>query len=279
VAGLGRLPSEVEPARDARRSERAVLVVGTGAAGLCAATELGKNALAVDDALAPGGSLALLDPKASEELVEKARAAGAELRLRTTALGLYREPAGAEDRIRALLVGPEGAELVLARAVVLAPGEHDPVPAFGGNDLPGVMSARAGLKLLTAGVAPASRVALVGDGRFSKRFAELCAGRIETFALDVKAVVRGIGRARLTGVVTSQGKHAAGALLFDGPGAPSFELGAQAGGLVTFDKSRGYSLERDPSGRVAEHVYVARDFDDGARVAQAAARAIGIVRA
>jgi len=275
VAGLGRLPSEPVASREARRSERQVLVIGTGAAGLGAAAELGERALAVDDALAPGGSLALLDPAAASALVGRARSAGAELRLRTTALGLYREPSDAEGRLHALLAGPEGSELVLARAVLLASGAHDPVLAFGGNDLPGVMSARAGLKLHNLGVAPAARVALVGRGRFSRRFSELGAGRIETFWLDASALVRAIGRGRLTGILTSHGKQAAGALLVDGPGAPSFELGVQAGGRVRFDRDSGYRLERDTDGKIADRVYAAGSVvgstdgaADGARVAR-----------
>lgn len=281
VAGLGKLPSEIEPPHAARRSEREVLVVGAGAAGLSAAAELGSLApLVVDDALRPGGSLGALDPHWAISLVENACRAGAEIRSATTALGLFREPQDARDRLHALLVGPDGAELVVARAVLLAPGAHDPVLAFDGNDLPMVMSARAALALWRAGVAPADRVAVAGRGRFERRFRELAAEQVALTDVDPSALIRASGRGRLSSVLVRAGKKQqkvrAGALLVDGPGAPSFELGVQAGAIVRFEPAHGYVLERDDEGSVAPGVWVAGSaalssdsISNGARVARA----------
>jgi sarcosine oxidase subunit alpha len=274
VAGLGLLPEQVRLPRPGRRAEIDVLIVGGGAAGLAAAKALGsRRTLLVDDALAPGGSLSALDPTAANSAVIAARHGGAELKTSTTALGLYREPASKDGFVHALLAGPKGILLASARAVLIATGAHDPVLVFAGNDLPGVMSARAALMLLRAGIVSARRIVCAGRGRFSEALAEAGAGHCDATTIDPQSIVRATGRTRVTGVIarTAGGEQrlAAGALLIDGAAFPSVELAVQAGASVSFDEARGYAPKRDASGQVAERVWCAGSCT-GASVASAA---------
>jgi sarcosine oxidase subunit alpha len=260
VAGLGRLPSDAGSLGEARQSDADVLVVGAGAAGLAAAAELsGFAARVADDALVPGGSLGLVDPPAAAHLLERARAAGARVQTSTTVAALLREPQDAEGRLFALLASDRGAELVRTRAAILAPGGHDPVIAFENDDLPGVMSARAALRLLRGGIVLGDRVAVVGTGRFSDALE--ASGRVRVVPVGEDALVRAAGRSRVTTVIVRDGEREKrleiDALLIEGPLAPSFELAAQAGAEVRFDAS-GYVPVADEAGRVAPGVWFAR---------------------
>jgi sarcosine oxidase subunit alpha len=257
VAGLGRLPSESGEISSARRQDCDVLVVGSGAAGLSAAAELGgADVLVADDALRAGGSLALLDPAAGARLIERARGSGARIRTQTTIAALLREPEDREGRLFALLVGDAGAELWRTRAAIVAPGGHDPVIAFENDDLPGVMSARAALRLLRGGVAVGERVGLLGTGRFADAIA--ADERLRIVRISESELVRAVGRSRVTGVVVRDGAREkrvdVDALLIDGPLAPSFELAAQAGAEVRFETS-GYAPVIDAAGLAAPGIW------------------------
>jgi sarcosine oxidase subunit alpha len=262
VAGLGLLPDQARSARAGRRREVDVLIVGGGAAGLAAAELLGAHCtLLVDDALTLGGSLAALDPEEAREAVTRARQGGAQLDSSTTALGLYREPESRQGWVHALLAGPKGALLASARAVLLATGAHDPVLAFAGNDLPGVMSARAALKLLRAGIASAQRIVCAGGGRFNAALTRTGSTHFQATTVEPSSIVRAIGRTRLSAVIVrdagTERKLPAGALLIDGAAFPSVELAIQAGASVTFDRARGYAPTRAASGQIAERVWCA----------------------
>ncbi len=261
VAGLGRLPDAGAPAREARRVELPVLIVGGGAAGLAAAAELGQRALLVDDGLSPGGSLAALDPDRAAALVERATRAGARIRPETTAIAVYREPEDERGRTHVLMAGPEGVELALVDALCLAPGCHAPVLPFGNNDLPGVMTARAGLWLWRSGIAIGERVVVVGQGRFADAFETAASGSVSATRVALDKLVHASGRSRLSSVVIRDGgserRLKADALLVDGPGAPSFELAEQAGAKLRFDPASGYVPVRDDSGQVSPRVWCA----------------------
>jgi sarcosine oxidase subunit alpha len=283
VAGLGRMPERAAPAREARRVELPVLIVGGGAAGLAAAAVVGERALLVDDGLSPGGSLGTLDPERAAALVARATAAGARIRPRTTALALYREPEDERGRIHALSSGPEGVELALVDALCLAPGCHAPSLPFDNNDLPGVISARAALSLWRAGIAIGDRVVIVGQGRFADAFEAAAAGSLSVKRVALEQVLHASGRSRLGGVVVRDGggerRLKADALIVDGPGAPSFELAEQSGARLRFDPARGYVPEHDGSGEVSPDVWCAgsvagaEDSErDGARIGQAMLR-------
>jgi sarcosine oxidase subunit alpha len=279
VSGLGQLPEAVKASVPAEQRAADVLIVGGGAAGLAAAAVLGPRALLVDDALALGGSLGALQPARATQLIQRARDAGAELRHATSAVLLSREPEDGSGRISALLEGPERASAVRCRSVLVASGTHDATPLFGNNDLPGVVSARAALKLLRAGISIGKRVALVGDGRFVRAFAE-ARNQQGVFRFATAHVRRAKGKHAISRLVYDEaGKSrelVVSALAFDGPGAPAVELLAQLGASLYFDSERGYAPRLTPDGLAAAQVFATGSCaltqlpseEDGARVAQ-----------
>jgi sarcosine oxidase subunit alpha len=279
MSGLGRLPERVQPVCAAEKRDVDVLIVGGGASGLAAAAVLGPRALLVDDSISLGGSLATLEPERGARLVQRARNAGAELRHRTTALLLSREPDDGSDRITAVLEGPEHASYLRCSRVLVASGAHDPTPLFGNNDLPGIFSARAALKLWHAGVSVGTRVALVGEGRFARAFA---VARHDTgvFRFQPSQVQRAKGQHAVSRLVYEQANRpreiVVSALAVDGPGAPAVELLAQLGVALHFDTLRGYLPELRADGLAAAGLFAAGSCagstlpsaQDGARVAQ-----------
>jgi len=278
VAGLGKLPSEVTEPRRARRRDADVVVVGAGASGMTIAAALakrGRSVELVDDALALGGASSALvgdDARAWSGVRDAFAGSGATLRLRTTAGGFYGDDL--------LVVGDEGAEVLSARAFVLAPGAHDGVLAFEGNDLPGVMSARAAGWLLARGIVPGEEVvvALAGGGPFGEAYARASEAKI---VRGVPKRARGTSRVKEVIVETDRGEEAfdCDALLVDAPRAPAYELCAQAGATLVHEP-RGF-VARTDGGKVRAGVYaigeaVGTPFDVARIVeeADAVARAI-----
>jgi sarcosine oxidase subunit alpha len=263
VAGIGRLPGgERRGTPPARRREVDALVVGAGAAGMATAVELarrGRRVEVVDDDLAPGGSARVLarlrEPGWAgllEAFGEHVARGSVVARSRTTAAGVYGEDV--------LVVSDAGAgvEVVTARTLVLAPGCHDGAVAFESNDLPGVMSARAGCRLLAHGVRPGREivvvVAEVDSGPFGAAFVRAWP--------EAKRVVgrplRAAGRGRVKGVVVAidgrEQELSCDALLLDAPGAPSYALGLQAGAEVR-RTAAGFALRPEAGGRIRDGVF------------------------
>jgi sarcosine oxidase subunit alpha len=284
MSGLGTLPEQILPAVPAEHREIDVLIVGGGAAGLSAAAVLGRRALLVDDALALGGSRATLEPARAVQLVQQAREAGAELRHATSALLLSREPEDNSQKITALLEG-SGASSLRCRFVLVASGAHDAQPRFGNNDLPAIFSARAALQLERAGISIGKRVALIGDGRFARAFAE-ARKQVGIFRILPEHALRAKGQHAVTRLLYEEaGKTrelVVSAIAVDGPPAPAVELLGQLGALLRFDPERGYSPELSPEGLAAPGVFAAGSCAasplpssaDGARVARAVASAL-----
>lgn len=243
IAGLGTLPDEAEPTRPARRREADVLVVGAGLAGLQVATAValgGRTVEVVDDALEPGGIATALGVSAPLDAFRKAVDEHAvTLRSRTVAGGIFGDDV--------LVVGPEGAEILTARSVVLAPGAHDGVLPFDGNDLPGVVSARALAWLLARGVRPGARAVVVAQGAapYARRLAERWPELVTIVHGEPLAVE---GRSRAKGlVVREDGKErrlACDVVAIDAPGSPSYELCVQAGASVAHEP-RGWVVATD----------------------------------
>jgi sarcosine oxidase subunit alpha len=254
VAGLGRLPAEMVAPRPATRREVDVLVVGAGASGMASALELarrGRRVEVVDDGLAWGGSLRALAAPARvawEPLLgafgEAVAGVQVSLRLETTAAGIY-----AND---VLVGGPEGIEVVTARTLVLAPGAHDGVLAFEGNDVPGVMSARAAGWLLAHGTTAGQRMLVTvtdGGGPFGEALAG-AQGDVE-LVRGVPTRVRGSGRVKEVTVVDAEGERRirCDALLVDAPRAPAYELCAQAGAELGHEP-RGFVVRVPKGGQI-----------------------------
>ncbi len=264
VAGLGKLPAEVVLPRTAQRRELDVVVVGAGPSGMavaCRLAELGRRVVVLDDAPSPGGGLRALGEEAepfraiAAPFSEHLHARRIVLVAGTTAAGFYGDDL--------LVVGPTGARVVRAGAVILATGAHDGVVPFEGNDLPGVMSARAAGLLLGRGVCVGSRVVVVvapNGGPFGEAFAReakrLAPGVEVTIVRGAPVRVRG-GLAPRS-VEIAQGKttktYRADAVLVDAPRAPSYELAEQAGARIVH-RPAGFLALTDGEGRLRDHVW------------------------
>jgi sarcosine oxidase subunit alpha len=265
VAGLGKLPGTTLPARSAGRRDVDALVVGSGPAGMAAAVALaalGRQVEVVDDDLLWGGSARILRGAgdrtwagtldAFEAAVDASRIA---LRLRATAAGVYGDDV--------LLVRdadePPGVriEVVQARTLVLAPGAHDAALAFEGNDVPGVLSARAGCRLIGQGVAPGAKVVVArvgGGGPFGRAYAAWDPSAIVVQAAPVR--VNGSARVRAVTLATAGGEQriACDTLLIDAAGGPAYELCEQAGGELSHEP-RGFVVRTTAGGRVRGGVF------------------------
>lgn len=222
LAGLGKLP---EPGRSARATfestETDVLVVGAGSAGLAAAAAAarsGARVLLVDDQPAPGGRLrsGLALPQTPDERwirnrIEELQAAGGSHLPRAAALGIYREN-GTLVPVRRT----GGILLVRPRAVVVAAGASEPLPAFPNNDLPGVYAGRALARLIHVdGVLPGRSAVVAGDGVEAAALAAL----LRASGCEVVAEV-GLHPGPAGHLVRARGRHAvAGAVLADPTGA------------------------------------------------------------
>jgi sarcosine oxidase subunit alpha len=256
VAGLGKLPKAATAVRSASRRPADVLVVGAGAAGMAVALELSRrnrSVEVVDDDLAWGGSVRLLGGPSWAPLLgafgEAVDASRVVLRLRTTAAAVYGDDV--------LVSGEGGVEVVTARTLVLAPGAHDGVVLFEGNDVPGVMSARAAAVLLGGGVSVGAHVVVAvtdGGGPFGQALADATGARV---LRGVPVRARGSLRVKEAWIATSDREERVrcDALLVDAPRAPAYELGAQAGAPLRHEP-RGFVVAGS-GGRIRGGVFAA----------------------
>lgn len=180
MAGFGTLP-DLKPVKDRRPAMRTlhadVLVVGAGPAGLGAAVAAAEGAASVvlvDEGDRAGGTLLLhRDALAgrdgatlADDLLQRFEEAGGTFLSRSTVFGLYQTD-GHGDALPppglAAILTPERIVQVRPRALVVATGYHETPPLFRGNDLPGVMGARAALVLLHRHGILAGRRIVVAD--------------------------------------------------------------------------------------------------------------------
>jgi sarcosine oxidase subunit alpha len=257
VAGLGRLPGGATPPRPARRVEADVVVIGGGVTGISVASRLareGLRAVLVDDGLALGGAIACSEGGAARVLA-RAPLDGVEVLERSVAAGVYDGE---------VLIASTEAVLVRPRAIVFASGAHDGQLAVPGNDLPGIFSARALCRLVHAGITPDGPAVVVGAGFWADEL-ERALVAADAVAPPVRSLrvapedlvdVRGTGGVRAVtvrdgtaGLLTREAAVVALAL----PGAPAFELAAQAGAATRFDPALGYVVQTGERGRVLLH--------------------------
>ncbi|MEZ4295903.1 MAG: 2Fe-2S iron-sulfur cluster-binding protein [Polyangiaceae bacterium] len=275
LAGLGKLPDAKVPPREARRAEVSVLVVGAGLAGHAVASTLasaGVDVLLADDAVAPGGSLSGA-PRVAKGMEARYPLARVKVASCSVVAGIYRG--------EALVAAEDGATVVRAKATVFATGTHDGVLAVPNNDLPGVMSARALAQLAARGVFPKGRTAIVGDGFWADELTSLLPatprGERPTRIPSADVVsFKGTSRVREVYVRDAKGGRSipADVVATAVPGAPSFEVAAQAGADVRFDPACGYAVACDERGRAAPSVWATGEctgapFDPEAIAAQA----------
>lgn len=294
IAGLGRLPNRpADRPRPATRAERRsvdVLVVGAGPAGMAAAVEWvrrGRVVEVLEDDWTWGRTARILadsgpstEPSSGSEWeallasVEHSlrSSPSLKLRVRSTVLGIYGDDV--------LCSTPEGLEVLTARVLVLAPGTHDGVVAFEGNDRPGVMSARAACALQSHGATPGDHVVVVVTERGDPSSFGAAYARMDPNATLVHGTplrTRGGARVRAVTVKTPEGDRelSCDAVVVDAPRAPSYELAAQAGARLSHDP-RGFKVESGRGSAIAPHVYVVGEaagtaLDPAAIAAEAAA--------
>lgn len=285
MAGLGRLDEKwTSPKRAAQRNAHVdVLVVGMGPAGLSAALAAalnGETVIVVDEHWQAGGALRHRDQDAKinglpaidwvVQTVARIRETGATVLTGTTAFGIYdhlmvglnqRHSDGTRDTLWR----------VRAKRIVLATGAIERPLSFANNDLPGIMSADAGLAFLrhhavlvgkqivvatnnssamevAAAMAAAGAKVTVIDNR---RDAGGAAGSVTLLA--GRRVVEAIGKLEVTGVVLDDGTQLpADAVLVSGGWTPTVHLHSQAKGKLDFSDA----LQTFVPGMLAENVSV-----------------------
>jgi sarcosine oxidase subunit alpha len=161
-------------------NETEILVIGGGAAGLCAAAEAaaaGAKTLVLESDLHLGGQLVKQTHKFFGSKDEFAGTRGYKIaqnileeislhqdRVQTmtnaSAMGYYKD-----DGVVTVMVGEEEYFKVRPRRIVMATGAQERLIAFPNNDLPGVYGAGAIQTLMNVyGVYPGNRVLMVGAG-------------------------------------------------------------------------------------------------------------------
>lgn len=288
VVGLGVLPSRTTideaPKAPAVRRSVPVLVVGGGAAGLAVATAFARKGIAVelvDEGPVVGGSLRSLPPGARQKFAALENAfremeAKVAVRTRTLAAAVFPlapdEEAHTASPRTVLLVAAHGpdshAELVSPDVLVLATGAHDAMPAFPGNDVPGVLPLRAAGILAMHGVLPGRKplYLLPNGGHASASVAhELAADTSGSVVLG--EIERVHGTTRVTGVsIRANGavvRHDCDALVVCTEASPAYELALQCGAKVTHE-THGFVVRTDASSSIAPHVFAIGSLAGGA---------------
>lgn len=250
----GALPLPVLPAPPEAKTwteeKCQTLVIGGGLAGMKAATLLaraGRSVMLVEASALGGDSRSAPTYRA---LRAEFDACQIRLEEQTTCVGLY------DDAQRATCVGPRGVAIVQFDELVVATGAYDRLPAFVGNDLPGIVGLRGFEKLLRAGHVPVGLKiglfvaadhleraldTLTASGRSPAWVAspEMIAIGPGTTSLSNARIARAHGGKKISAVAFENGRRIACDLLVLGFSQPSYELQLQAGQTVTLAPNAG----------------------------------------
>jgi len=259
LAGLGELPSQVQPPVAGELRTARIAVIGAGRAGLAAARAGGADLL-VEREPRPGGSAWLrLGGPDPDWVAQQAREFKGELMLQADCVGLYANDTSRPGngllavRSRGRLIG-----VVAERVIVATGGASQPLP-FPGCDRPGVYAARGLLGLSTR---VGEKLVVVGDGDELR----LCTAALERFgytivrALDVQPV-RALGNpVRAVDVLADEGRQVPSriqrircdAVAIALPPAPLHELASSVGAQARWvAKLHGFPVQADADGRTA----------------------------
>lgn len=281
LSGLGLLPDQVPPPREAALREQVSLaVVGAGAAGLAAARGLQERGVPYalfERAAEVGGRLTSGPEPRSVGWTPPAEA----LRLRSLVVGLF-----ADQGQPFLAVVREGRlELVAFRRLLLTTGGHPTLPTFENNDLPGIFASRAVSSLIRQhGVLPGQRLAVVGDAQEARELAALIASvggePVAVGAEPLKA--HGVNEVHALTVKQdgAEQKVACDAVALCAPVSPAFELARAGGARVVWDpRARLFVVEADDQGRTASpSVFVAGELRGPMSVSAAAEQGLVVAQ-
>ncbi|MHB8603949.1 MAG: 2Fe-2S iron-sulfur cluster-binding protein [Thermoplasmatota archaeon] len=298
MAGLGVVPTPTAtraapPAIARFRCD--VAVVGAGLAGLAAAeaaAAAARRVLVVEESARVGGDRALERGGAAETRALAARLARnprVTLLTRTAAVGLYRpsgtsEPHDADASRPSETLGtlalalPDRLGEVAPRALVLATGAYEVPLLAPGNDLPGVMGARAARILaLESGGRPATRAMLVSRGKESELEEVLAAVGCDTVArVDPDAVVALEGARTVEFARLKTGERIAiDGVIVAAERAPRVELVQQADAAIDVDAAALPRPRVGPDGATTNPLVFAAGELAGAPDARASGAAAG----
>ena len=254
LAGLGKLPKEAPPKRDAAVVEHIdVAIIGAGPAGLSAArvfTNRQRSFVLFERDDVRGGRLSHGFDQGAPEVYS---CAPSSLRLNAEVVGVF------NDAGQPFLAVIQNARLhlVFPRVMLFCVGGHPAVPAFENNDLPGVFAARAVSRLIRRHqVLPGEHIAVIGEGSEARSLVKLISDAGGKATAVAGSVVSASGLNRVHEVVVRENgterSVTCDAVACCEPHSPAFELARAAGASVAWhDAAQMFTVVADTQGRTS----------------------------